>query len=119
MSLGGSIKVMSAGMMWRTFGAELAGRALLDAMEGDDEQERMLAGMSLVTAGERSIDLIEHAVRAGRSSTDALRLLADIGGHRSRTVLTELTSEPGDLGEAAARSLALLDRIDTAGDESA
>jgi hypothetical protein len=112
MSLGGSLKVIGAGLAFRSAGAEGAGYALLDAFSGEDEQEKMLAGISLVKAGERSIDLIEKARKASRLTPEVVRLLADIGGPRSRTLLTELSSEAGPVATAARESLEVLDQIE-------
>jgi hypothetical protein len=116
-SIGGSIKVISAGAAWRTFGYTQAGEVLLNALSSDDEQQRMLAGMSLVKAGERSIELIANAAASGRASPAAVRLLADLSGPRCRALLTKIAAEPGDLGMAANQSLKLLDRIDACGNE--
>ena len=80
MSLGGSLKVIGAGLFFRSAGTDGAGYKLLDAFSDDDEQEKMLAGISLVKAGERSVDLIEKAGKTGRLTPDVVRLLADIGG---------------------------------------
>lgn len=118
MSLGESLKVIGAGVAWRTFGSEAAGKTLLEAVAGDDEQERALAGMSIVKAGERSIALIENARVSGTLTPPVVRLLADIGGSRSRALLSEIAAEEGPLVETAVESLDLLDRIDTLGPES-
>lgn len=112
MSLGASLKVIGAGIAWRTTGSARAGKTLLDALSGDDEQERTLAGMSIVKAGERSIDLIDDARTSGRLTPTGVRLLADIGGTRSRALLDEIAAEHGPLAEAAVSSLDLLDRMD-------
>ena len=64
----------------------------------------MLAGISLVKAGERSVDLIEKAAETGRLTPDVVRLLADIGGSRSRALLSELSGEAGPVGTAARES---------------
>ena len=104
--------MIGAGLAWRTVGSESAGYALLEAFSGDDEQEKMLAGISLVKAGERSIDLIEKAAETGRLTPDVARLLADIGGSRSRALLSELSSEAGSVGTAARESLQVLDQIE-------
>jgi hypothetical protein len=111
-SLGGSVKVIGAGLAWRTVGSESAGYALLEAFSGADEQEKMLAGISLVKAGERSIGLIEKAGKTGRLTPDVVRVLADIGGTKSRTLLTELSDSAGPVGTAATESLQVLDQIE-------
>lgn len=117
MSLGESLKVIGAGVAWRTVGSKAAGKTLLAAVAGEDEQERALAGMSIVKAGDRSIGLIENARASGSLSPSAVRLLADIGGARSRALLTEIASGEGPLVEAAVESLDLLDRIDALGQD--
>jgi len=107
-----SLKVLMAGASWRLFGSERAAEKLLDAVSGDDEQNRMLAGISLVKAGQRSFDLIERKVEAGEASRHVISLLPDIGGERSRDLLEELAhGEPGEKATAANECLQLLDRI--------
>ncbi len=49
MGLGSSLKVIGAGIAWRTLGR--SGQALIEAFQHGDEQDRTLAGMSLVKAG--------------------------------------------------------------------
>ena len=112
MGFGGSFRLIRSGVVWRTLGLTDAGEILLDAMAGDDEQERRLAGMALVKAGERSAELIEEAVASGRATPPLVRLLADIGGARCRSLLGEIAERPGELREAAIESLGLLERID-------
>jgi hypothetical protein len=116
MGVGSSLRVIGAGAAWRTLGTESAGNALIDAFTGGDEQERTLAGMSIVKAGERSIDLIEKARSTGRLTPTVVRLLADIGGSRARALLGEIAHGSGPLAEAAVESLDLLDQIDALGD---
>ncbi len=113
MSLGSSLKVIGAGLTWRAAGTRGSGETLLQAVSGDDEQTRTLAGISLVKAGERSIDLIEGARNSGQLTPTVVRLLADIGGPRSRALLNEIAAEPGPLAETAVSSLDLLDRIES------
>ena len=113
MNFGRSANLIRAGFAWRTFGSSGAGATLLDAMAGDDEQERMLAGMSLVKAGDRSLDLISSAYASGNATPQLIRLVADIGGPRARPMLTEMAAEPGPLADTASDSLDLLDRIDS------
>lgn len=117
MSVGGSLKVIGAGLAWRTVGSEAAGYSLLEAFSGDDEQEKMLAGISLVKAGERSVDLIDQARRSGRLTPEVVRLLADIGGPRSRALLTEITGDEGPVAEVATESLRVLDQIEAIEDD--
>lgn len=107
-----SIKVFAAGVSWRLFGSERAGETLLDAMAGEEEQNRMLAGISLVKAGQRSLDLIEEKIVSGEATAPVIRLLPDIAGERARGLLEQVAAgEAGGKADAAVESIELLDRI--------
>ena len=101
-----------AGVLWRTFGRAKSAATLLEAFAGEHEENRMLAGMSLVRAGERSFDLIENEITAGRASPRLLRLLPDIDHERARTLITPLAVGEGELASAAKDCIATLDRLD-------
>ena len=109
--------MIGAGVAFRSVGTEGAGYKLLDAFSSDDEQEKMLAGISLVRAGERTVDLIEKAGKAGRLTPDVVRLLADIGGPGSRALLIELSAKTGPVAAAATESLQVLDQIEALEDD--
>ena len=82
-------------------------------MSGESEQNRMLAGMSLVKAGQRSFDLIEKKIAAGEAPPPLVRLLPDIDALKSRPVLDQLACrESGELQETAKQCIDLLDRIE-------
>lgn len=82
-------------------------------MNGDDEQQRMIAGMSLVKAGQRSFRLIENKIEAGQATPPLIRLLPDIAGERTRSVLEHVAgSDSADLRQAAGECIDLLDRIE-------
>jgi radical SAM superfamily enzyme with C-terminal helix-hairpin-helix motif len=101
-----------AGASWRLFGSRRAGEILLQALASDDEQNRMLAGMSLVKAGERSLSLIEQKLNNGKGSVPLIRLLPDIGGEDARDLLEKIAARnSGDMAEAATECIDLLDRI--------
>ena len=117
MSLGSSLNVMRAGVVWRTVGSPSAGESLLRALSGDDEQERMLSGMSLVKAGDRSIDLIDRTYRAGGATPPMIRLLPDLDSPRCRDLLTEIAGHEGPLGNEASDGLERLARIDEIAEE--
>lgn len=114
------LRIIAAGTSWRMFGSRRAAETLLQAMSAEDEQSRMLAGMSLVKAGQRSFDLIEEKVEAGEASASVIRLLPDIGGEDARAVLDRIAAgKPGELKEAAEECIDLLDRMEAlAADES-
>jgi radical SAM superfamily enzyme with C-terminal helix-hairpin-helix motif len=106
-------RIMAAGASWRMFGSRRAAETLLQAMSGDDEQSRMLAGMSLVKAGQRSFDLIEEKIEAGEAPAPVIRLLPDIDGKKARAVLDKIAARgTGELKESAEECLDLLDRMD-------
>jgi len=107
------LRVIAAGASWRMFGSRRAAETLLRAMSADDEQSRMLAGMSLVKAGQRSFDLIEEKVAAGEAAAPVVRLLPDLGGAKARAVLGKIAAgDPGELQDTAKECLNLLDRMD-------
>jgi len=82
-------------------------------MSGDDEQNRMLAGISLVKAGQRSFELIEDSIAAGEASAPVIRLLPDIAGERAREVLEKIASgDKSELQATAKECVDLLDRVD-------
>jgi len=101
-----------AGASWRLFGSRRAGETLLEALSGDDEQNRMLAGMSLVKAGQRSLRLIEKKVNDEQGSVSLIRLLPDVGGEDARDLLEIIVARnSGDMAEAATECIDLLDRV--------
>jgi len=107
-----SLRVIAAGIAWRLFGSRNGGSVLLRAMAGDDEQNRMLAGMSLVKAGDRSLQLIESKINGKMGTVAMIRLLPDIGGEEARDLLEVIADrESGDMAEAATECIDLLDRM--------
>jgi len=103
-----------AGASWRLFGSRRAGETLLEALSGDDEQNRMLAGMSLVKAGQRSLRLIENKLNDEKGSVPLIRLLPDVGGEDARDLLEKIAARnSGDMAEAATECIDLLDRVKT------
>ncbi|MGB5511360.1 MAG: hypothetical protein WBM87_06595, partial [Woeseiaceae bacterium] len=101
-----------AGASWRLSGSRRAGEILLRALASDDEQNRMLAGMSLVKAGRRSLRLIEKTVNDDKGSVPLIRLLPDIGGEDARDLLERIAARnSGDMAKAADECIDLLDRI--------
>jgi len=110
--LSSSFRVLAAGASWRLFGSARAGATLLDAVAGDDEQNRMLAGIALVKAGQRSFDLIEEKIAAGEATAPLIRLLPDIGGEQARGLLEQVAAgEARGEADAATDCIELLDRI--------
>ena len=98
--------------MWRLFGTRRSAETLIDAMSGDSEQNRMLAGISLVKGGQRSFDLIAQKVEAGKATPPVMRLLPDIDPSAAREVLNGVVDSQGELAETARQCIATLDRIE-------
>ena len=98
--------------MWRVFGTRQSAETLLDAMSGTSEQNRMLAGMSLVKGGQRSFDFIEQKVAAGDATSPVIRLLTDIDASAARDVLNRVADSQGELAETARECIDTLDRIE-------
>ena len=111
-------RVMAAGTSWRLFGSTRAAETLLAAMSSDNEQNQMLAGMSLIKAGQRSFDLIQEKFEADEANARIIRLLADIDPQRARPLLEKIArEEPGELTDTARQCIDLLDRIDASDDD--
>ena len=106
------VRVIAAGLMWRLFGTRWSGETLLDAMSGENEQNRMLAGISLVRAGNRSFDLVEEKIARGEVTESALRLLPDIDEGRAKKLLDSVVASEGELSGTARECLDTLDRIE-------
>ena len=107
------LRILAAGVSWRLFGSRRAAELLLHGATSDDEQSRMLAGMSLVKGGQRSFDLIEDQLESGQGSASLVQLLPDIDAGRARAVLQKMTQvECGEMAETAKQCVELLDRID-------
>ncbi|MBT8092758.1 MAG: hypothetical protein KJN77_06960 [Gammaproteobacteria bacterium] len=108
-----SLRILTAGASWRLLGSRRAADVLLEAMSSGDEKQRMLAGMSLVKAGQRSFKLIENKIEAGEATAPIVCLLPDIGGEQARSVLERVAgSASAELKQAAGECLDLLDRIE-------
>ncbi len=107
-----SFRIIAAGASWRLFGSAAAAETLLDAVSGDDEQNRMLAGISLVKAGQRSFELIRKKIDAGEATPAVIRLLPDIAGEKARPMLEQVAAGgDGEKSAAATECVELLDRI--------
>ena len=95
------------------FGSKKSAESLFDAMDGDDEQSRMLAGMSLVKAGDRTFDYIEQKIETGEATPKAVCLLPDLDPARARPIVRRILAQgPGELREAAAQCMDLMDRME-------
>ena len=103
--------------MWRLFGTRQSAEILFDAMSGANEQNRMLAGISLVKGGQRTFEFIEQKVEAGAATPPVMRLLPDIDASAARDVLNRAADSQGELAETARQCIDTLDRIEAFDEE--
>jgi hypothetical protein len=103
--------------MWRLFGTRRSAETLFDAMSGESEQNRMLAGISLVKGGQRSFDFIEQKVETGEATRPVIRLLSDIDASAARDVFNRVVDSQGKLAETARQCIDTLDRIEAFDEE--
>jgi len=103
--------------MWRVFGTRQSAETLFDAMSGTNEQNRMLAGISLVKGGQRSFNFIEQKVETGNATPPLIRLLPDIDAGAARDILNRVADSQGELAETARQCIETLDRIEAFDEE--
>jgi hypothetical protein len=83
--------ILAVGAIWLLTGAAAAGRALTRAVTDGGEDERTLAGMLLVRAGDRSVPVVTEAILSGRGSTALIDVLASIGSQAARDALVRVS----------------------------
>jgi hypothetical protein len=107
-----SARVLATGAAWRVAGVAWAGRSLIDTFVHGDDDERTLAGMSLVQAGDRSVPLVLDAIASGSDPVELIDVIGSIGTADAREALVQLT-ESGDRSttNAAASALHTFDEI--------
>ena len=102
-----------AGLSWRSLGTRGSSELLTRALSGDDEQNAMLAGMSLVKAGQRTVKLIEEKLESGDLTPELVRLLPDVDSRKARSLLDRIAGAgQGENAEAARRCLDQIARMD-------
>jgi hypothetical protein len=111
-----SARLLAVGVTWRLTGLRASGDALMSAVRTGGESERMLAGMLLVQAGDRSVPVIAEAILAGSGSADLVDVLASIGSDDAREALVRVSQAPPptvsqDVEDAAAEALRRFDEI--------
>jgi hypothetical protein len=102
--------MFATGAAWRYVGSAGAGRTLVDACQSGDDDERTLAGMFLVQAGDRSVSLLVDAARSAAEPGDLVDVLASIGSDTARTGLSELAASSD--ARVAAPALSALQDFD-------
>ena len=93
------------------FGAGIrsAGRALVDALDSEDENVRTLAGMFLVQSGRKAIPLIREEIAARRRLPMMLTMLGDIAEPDTLPELERFTADPDPtVARAASDALEIL-----------
>jgi len=65
--------------VWNVTGFDAAGRALIHALDSDDENIRTIAGMFLVQTGQRAEPLLEEALHKGQYLPMVINVLGSIG----------------------------------------
>ena len=112
MSAASSAKLLAAGSAWRLTGLAAAGRTLVSAVEHGAEDERTLAGILLVQAGDRSVPLIRNAIAEGARRPELVDILASIGTQNARTALETIAHGAApEIAGAAEQALRTLDEI--------
>lgn len=100
MGLGSLAQLLGAAVAWRTFGVHSAGRTLARAL-GTGQQEKTLAGMALVRAGGRSVQVIEQELKACGKARVTVHVLADIGTDDAYLLLARIATGRGAAADLA------------------
>jgi hypothetical protein len=111
-----SARLLVVGVIWLLTGAAAAGRALTRAITDGGENERTLAGMLLVRAGDRSVPVVTEAILSGCGSPALIDVLASIGSEAARDALARVSRAAAPavdpvVAAAAADALRTLDQV--------
>ena len=92
-------------------GVQSAGRALVDALDSDDETVRTLAGMFLVQSGRKAVPLLLAALEARRQMPTVLTMLGDVADPATDPVIERFTADPQpEVADAAREALEIARR---------
>ncbi|HPM79091.1 MAG TPA: hypothetical protein PLF81_00235 [Candidatus Anammoximicrobium sp.] len=106
MRLSGAAKLFACQILWRGLHLKCAGRALVSALDADDEDLRVLAGMFLVRAGPRAVPLLGEALAQRRHLPLVVQIIADIGATEFEPELRRLADDPDpQIAQAASDAL--------------
>ena len=96
--------------VWSVAGFDMAGRALIHALDSEDEDIRTIAGMFLVQTGQRSEPLLEEALHKGQYLPMVINVLGSIGDPRIVSELRPFTedSDP-EIARAAQDAIRAID----------
>lgn len=112
-----SVGLLAVGATWRLTGVPAAGRALVTAATTGSGNDRVLAKMLLVKAGNRSVPLVTGTLLADPAATGLVEVLASIGTEDARSALRRLSHSLPHHRDAAAEALRTLDEIRRRGDD--
>lgn len=111
MSALSAARLLATGATWRATGTRAAGRALVRGAATGGTDDRVLAGILLTRAGDRSVPLIRDALATADVPTVLVDVLASIGTPAARAALDDAArAERADLATAARRALDALDQ---------
>lgn len=92
-------------------GSQAAGRSLLDDLASDDENVRMLAGMSLVRSGRRSLPVLREALARREQLPTVLTILGDIAAPECQELIRPYVDDRDpEVAESARMAMDVLRR---------
>lgn len=96
--------------VWNVTGLDAAGRALVHALDSDDENVWTIAGMFLVQAGKRAEPLLKEALDEGQHLPMVINVLGSIGDPEVVSALRPFTrnSDP-EIARAAQEAIQVID----------
>ncbi len=107
----GSARVLAIGAAWQATKADTLGRALVHAVEDGGEDERTIAGMTLVRGGEHGRRLAGDALEAGSESEELVTVLQSIASPQAEAQLRALAMQDRPVAAAAERAVSELEEL--------
>ena len=96
--------------VWNVTGFDAAGRALIHALNSDDENIRTIAGMFLVQTGQRAEPLLEEALHKGQYLPMVINVLGSIGDPGVVSELRPFTKDRDpEIAQAAQEAIRAID----------
>ena len=96
--------------VWNVTGFDTAGRALIHALDSDDENIRTIAGMFLVQTGQRAEPLLEEVLHKGQYLPMVINVLGSIGDPRIVSELRPFTKDRDpEIAQAAQEAIRAID----------
>ena len=94
MRLAGAARLFVLNAIWRSVGAQWAGRALLESLGEKDEDLATMAGIFLARSGERAEPLLLDALSHKENLDTVIALLGDVGRIEHADELKRLREDP-------------------------